>query len=494
MNNTIYSCFKEQVERIPDHIAISDSRRCITYKHLDELIDTIIAQFPSQPRIAGVIMDHGIEMIASIFALLKSGAAYVPAEPDFPEYRIQHMMNECNVDFIITQQKYGDKLKDYKTMYIEQGIMENLMVPSLPDQSTPSSLAYVLYTSGSTGKPKGVMVENRNLCNYVRAFQKEFHPDEKDTMLQYSVCTFDIFVEEVFTTLLSGAKLAIPSPEVRRKLKNLIRFIEMHRVTLISGFPYLLLELNKLDKIPQNLRLLISGGDVLRANYVDHLLPQVDVYNTYGPSETTVCASYYRCNDGMPLHDGTYPIGKPVLGCDMILLDEHLNPVKEGEMGEIFILGEGISRGYIGDRAKENQAFMTDANGRRLYRSGDLATLLPDGNFAFIERKDAQVMILGKRVETGEVENIFCVCDGIEKGVVIPYTDEQGLAYFVAYFVSNKPDIRLSDIRREMIKHLPSYMIPEFFVRMQQLPLNVNGKVDRKALPIVLKEGPLKWN
>ncbi len=175
-------------------------------------------------------------------------------------------------------------------------------------------------------------------------------------MLQHSVCSFDIFVEEVFTTLLSGAALAIPSDEERADVKKLIQFIKRNKVTMLSGFPYLLQEINDLPKIPESLRLLISGGDVIRASYVTNLLGKVEVYNTYGPSETTVCASYCRCTKDNVLEDGTFPVGKSVLGTEIKVMDEEGKKLPDGEVGELCIFGGGVSNGYIGNRFEESQA------------------------------------------------------------------------------------------------------------------------------------------
>ena len=185
-------------------------------------------------------------------------------------------------------------------------------------------------------------------------------------------------MEEVFTSLLNGAALAIPADEDKADIHALMAFVERHHVTMISGFPYLLAEMNHLSVIPSSLRLLISGGDVLRGVYVDHLLNKAEVYNTYGPSETTVCASYYRCNSGTVLEDGTYPIGHPVLGAQIRILDQSGNEVAKGQTGEICIYGGGVSLGYIGDHAEENRAFERQPDGSTMYRSGDLG-LYPAG-------------------------------------------------------------------------------------------------------------------
>ena len=468
-SKTIYDVFKQQVTAQPDAVAVMDEKKCLTYGELDTLATEIADGFPvKEPAKVGIVMNHSVEMIATILAALKLGAAYVPAEPSFPKERIKYMMEDC--DFVVT---------DKGIQHIHNNI------------NKVSDLAYILYTSGTTGKPKGVMVTNENVLHYVRAFQHEFNPQPGDRMLQHSVCSFDIFVEEVFTTLLSGATLCIPSEETKADIHRLMDYIERNQVTMLSSFPYLLLEINKLPRIPHSLRLLISGGDVIRAKYIDRLRTQgVMIYNTYGPSETTVCASYFRVDNAQPLADGTFPIGKAVLGTSIEILDDRLQPVKDGETGEICIFGNGISLGYQGD-VPENANFTTMPDGRRVYRSGDLGYVLPDGNLAFLHRKDKQVMIMGKRVESDAVENVLCDQREVETAVVCPQTDTDGLSYLVAYVVPRSKRFSLNTLKRSLADHLTSFMIPEFFVTMPSLPMTPNGKVDRRALPIVRKEGRL---
>lgn len=485
-SDIIYDLFRQKVQETPSKTAVFDSRRVLTMQELDALAGTIAAMLPEGNSPVGIVMDHSTEMIAAVFAVLRAGRAYVPAEPFFPEERIRFMLQDAGADTVITGPAYEDRFDGFQTVIVRRGLPAN--DHQAAGASSPESIAYILYTSGSTGAPKGVAVRNRNVCHYVRAFAGEFHPGETDTMLQYSVCSFDIFVEEVFTTLLNGAVLAIPSEEDKKDMQHLMDFISRHHVTEISGFPYLLLEMNRLPSIPSCVRLLISGGDVLRASYVDRLVKQTAVYNTYGPSETTVCASYFRCSGNKPLEDGTYPVGKPVAGSQIEIMDENLQPVPAGTVGEICISGGGVSAGYIGERKEENKAFVRRPDGSILYRSGDMGYLLPDGNISFLRRRDSQVMILGKRVEPEEVEAVLYKCPEIESAVVKAYTDEQHLSYLVAYIVV-KTEVTLSAIKKELARFLPAYMIPEFFVRMRDLPLNVNGKVDAGALPVVLKEG-----
>lgn len=490
MKDTIYSLFKDVVNKNKTGAAIIENDRILTFGEFSELVDIIADSFPENIKSVGIVMSHRAELIAAIFAVLKCGAMYVPAEPSFPAGRIQYMMNEADVDLILTEKEYTNKLSGFELRLTDCEICgAEPHAVKREAAGSPEAPAYVLYTSGTTGKPKGVCVSNRNVCHYVRAFADEFHPSAGDIMLQYSVCSFDIFVEEVFASLLNGAALAIPAADDKENVRALMRFAEKHSITMLSGFPYLLAELNHLPEIPVSLRLLISGGDVLRGAYVDKLLSQAEVYNTYGPSETTVCASYYNCNTGTVLEDGTYPIGKAVSGVKIRILDKDGSEAADGETGEICICGGGVSYGYIGGREEENKAFEKLPDGTVMYRSGDLGYVLPSGDIAFLHRKDTQIMIYGKRVEVMEVESELYRCKGVEQAVVRAFTDESGLSYMTAYIVPAGGDIKMSEIRRELSENLTSFMIPEFMVKMPQIPLNSNGKPDMTKLPVVMKEG-----
>ena len=490
MDNTIYGLFQKIVREHKTAPAIIENNRTMTFGELSDMTDMIADSFPDNARAVGIVMRHRAEMIASILAALKTGALYVPAEPDFPSGRIRYMMEESGVDFVLTEMQCAQKLENFKRIYCDCSIC--VAAPGSESRvyaQSPDSLAYILYTSGTTGRPKGVSVTNRNVCHYARAFANEFHPVEGDIMLQYSVCSFDIFVEEVFASLLNGAALAIPSEEDKKDMASLMEFVDRHRVTMLSGFPYLLAEMNHLPSIPASLRLLISGGDVLRGHNVGNLLNQAEVYNTYGPSETTVCASYYRCRGGRVLEDGTYPIGKPVLGASIKILNPDGTETSRGETGEICIFGGGVSNGYIGSHDEENKAFVKLENGAVMYRSGDLGYLLPDGNIAFLRRKDTQIMIYGKRVEVMEVESRLYQCDGVEQAIVRAFTDEEGLSYMIAYIVPSDKELKVSRVRRELSENLTDFMIPEFIVKMPRIPLNVNGKPDMAKMPVVMKAG-----
>ncbi|MDE6317711.1 MAG: amino acid adenylation domain-containing protein [Muribaculaceae bacterium] len=472
---TIYSVFKETAEEHCDAPAIIEDDRTLSFSQFDKMVDAIAAKFyDRRPKSVGIVMHHGAEQIAAMFAVLKSGAFYVPAEPSLPQERIDYMMQTAGVDFIIND-NFCKHLKPADTV--------------TPDLSEPAGMAYVLYTSGTSGKPKGVCVENHSVVNYCEAFEAEFKSGPGDVMLQYSVCSFDIFVEEVYTTLMNGAALCIPSHAIHNgSLAGLLKFAERHGVTIIDGFPYLLAEMNKLGHVPESIKLIISGGDVIRASYITRLKDLgIKIYNTYGPSETTVCSNYFRVDNATPLADGTFPVGNAVKGVEVRILDKDLKEVPKGDVGEICIFGEGVSRGYIND-APEQSNFVTLEDGTRMYRSGDLGYELPDGNIAFLHRRDDQVMILGKRVEPEEVENVLNTCPQVERGVVRAFLDDNGLHYLTAYIIP-KEGATLKEIREFLGERLTDFMVPEFFVKVKGIPLTRRGKVDVEALPVVMKQG-----
>lgn len=477
--NTIYSVFKEWVERQPDAPAIIQDNQSLSFSRLDKMADAILEKIGSEAgKFIGVVMNHGYLQIAAMLAVLKSGAAYVPAEPTLPADRIRYMMRNAGVRLVIDDEFCSD-LKPANENY--------------PDKSEPDGIAYILYTSGTTGRPKGVVIENHSVVNYAKAFENEMKIGPGDIMLQYSICSFDIFVEEVFATLLNGGTLAIPSKEIHNgPLEGLMEFCTRHKVTILDGFPYFVADINhKPELLPATVDLIISGGDVVRENYITNLRGKgVRIYNTYGPSETTVCSNYYRIDNAKALEDGTFPVGKPVMGVEVKILNEKGDEVKDGEIGEICIFGEGVGRGYLGNPPEQSN-FVNLENGGRMYRSGDLGYRMPDGNMAFLHRRDDQVMILGRRVEPEEVENVLNEYKEIDRGVVKAFKDESGLHYLVAYVV---PELgfTLSGLKSWLKSKLSDFMVPEFFVALHKIPLTDRGKVDVAQLPVVLKEGEYK--
>lgn len=496
MNENLVQSFEEQVKKTPARIAVTDLYRSITYDILNQEVNQLARYFRTkyqlkQKEYVGIILDHTCNMIIAILAVLKCGCTYVPMEPDFPQKRIETILNEVNVKLVITEQKYShfsnkkhcvfEFSEQYKS---EIAFMNSEDLNLKIDQDTN---AYVLYTSGSTGKPKGVMVCHRNVINYANAFHHEFSLSESDCMLQNSVCTFDIFVEETFPILLCGGTLAVISQKANKNISSLIDFINSKKVTIISTFPYLYIEFNKMEQLPKSLRVLISGGDILRKEYIDKLINKIDIYNTYGPTETTVCASYYKCSKENFDNYDYIPIGKPILNTDIYLLNNNLDKVQNGEDGEICITGEGVSMGYFNNHEETDKYFIDNPfnPGQIMYKSGDLAKKLEDGNLLFLKRKDKQVMIGGKRVEPLEVESVIEAHPNVNQSIIKVISDEINQNYLVAY-IHSETALNKTDIESYLKQYLPSYMLPSFYVKIPQIPLTLNGKVDRNALPLIL--------
>ena len=489
MEKTIYSRFKELVNNDPDHPAIIDESTCVTYSGLDRFIDTLISRFPSFiPARVGIVMDHSVEMVAALMAVIKSGAAFVAIEPDFPTGRIVSFLVENGVDFVITQEKYAGIVNEFTRLIINSDIYVDPAIHPLPDRSRADRPAYIMYSTTPEGYSLGVAVGNSQVIHFADSFKRTYNISGDDIMLQFSACINNIFIQEIFGALLSGAVIAIPSAETRNDPEKLVKFMDDQYVSVVSGFPYLMMELNAIKALPMTVRLLISSGNILHAAAVNHLLEQVPVYNTYGPAEATVSVTTYCCNTGVVLPDGTFPIGKPMNGTDIMILDEDLNEVAPGKEGEICLVGDGLADYYTGDHRADLQPFANLADGRRVFRTGDMGRQLADGNYVFLRRKNSEVNILGRKVVTGEVERAIRKSDQVEDCAVVHYTDEQGLPYLVAYVVPNSKSFHLSWVKNTMAQYLRSYMIPEFFVLLRALPTDAAGAVNPLALPIVLKD------
>ncbi len=489
MEPTIYSRFKELVNNDPDHPAVIDERACVTYAGLDRLVDTLISRFPSFiPARVGIVMDHSVEMVAAMMAVIKAGAAFVAVEPDFPPGRLVTFLVENGVDFVITQERHAGLLNDFKRLIICREIYIDPALHPLPDRSRADRPAYIIYSSTPDGYPLGVAVGNSQVLHFAESFKKTYNISGDDILLQFSACIMNIFIQEIFGALLSGAAVAIPSAATRNDPEKLVKFIDDQYVTVISGFPYLMMELNAVKALPVTVRLLISSGDVLHAASIGHLLEQVPVYTTYGPAEATVSVTTYCCNTGIVLPDGTFPIGKPMNGTDVMILDENLREVAPGQEGEICLVGDGLADYYTGDHRADLQPFAVIADGRRVFRTGDMGRQLSDGNYVYLRRKDTEVNILGKKVVTGEVERAIRKSDEVDDCTVVHYTDEQGSAYLVAYVVPKTKSFRLSWVKNTMAQYVPAYMIPEFFVLLKALPTDAAGVVNTFALPVVLKD------
>jgi amino acid adenylation domain-containing protein len=418
--------------------------------------------------IVGIQVNPSVEMIVGLLAILKAGGAYLPIDPGCPEARVRYMLEDSCAKLLLTE---VDEFSGNPDIFHPAGC----------GSSDP---AYVIYTSGTTGRPKGVMAEHRNVTAYLHAFYREFDIRSTHTAIQLAAYTFDVFVEEVYPILLRGGKVIIPGASQRTDMELLGRLISRHGVNFIDCTPLLLNEFNKLHFSPSWENIFISGGDVLKGEYVDNLVDVGAVYNTYGPTETTVCATYYRLPDkGTPPRiSSTVPIGKPISNYKVFILDENGYPVPVGVPGELCVSGSGVARGYLNRPELTAEKFIRSYGACTLYKTGDLARWLPDGEIEFLGRIDHQVKIRGFRIELGEIENTLLAHNDISEAVVVRKTDDRGEEFLCGYFVSDNP-VDASQLRDFLGKKLPTYMVPWFFVRLEKMPLTPHGKIDRRALP-----------
>ncbi|WP_426333070.1 amino acid adenylation domain-containing protein [Paenibacillus silvae] len=470
----------------PTKVAIKSKNDSLTYEELNQLSRNISRKLFERnlgsESIIGVYMTRGPLQIATLLAVWRAGAAYLPIDPEYPVERIRFMLEDSKAALLLVDDEINFNTSGTPVWNVrmdrEESVVDDLgalSVEKLPVSS--DALAYIIYTSGTTGKPKGVMVEHKNVMAYITAFLEEFKLNTMDKVLQQASVAFDTYVEEVFPALSVGASLIIVEKDELLQPAQLRERMQNEKVSVISCSPLLLKEINHFNPI-SSLRLAISGGDVLKPEYIDQLIKYCKVYNTYGPSEATVCASYYEVQGG----ETRIPIGRPITNYSLYILDTHFRPVPIGVTGQICIGGAGVSKGYLGNRELTEGKFRNDLlpEETTLYISGDLGRWLPNGNVEYLGRSDQQVNIRGYRIETEEVERALLNHPSIVQTAVIAIQEEE--SFLCAYIVSES-EWTIKELRSYLALQLPSYMIPSFFVKVERIPVTINGKIDVQRLP-----------
>lgn len=496
---SIIEVFERTVRENPEKRAVFSEDKEITYRNLNEKVNQVarkLLEYGAGPEsIIPVMVDPGLEMIIGVLGVLKSGSAYLPIDPSYPDSRIEYIFSDSSPSVILSVSTYQERTdcisgrgrKNFGIIHLDDEALSLLSVENVDILIRENSSSYVIYTSGSTGNPKGVIVTHGNLAGYINAFDKAFHISVNDIVLQQSSFCFDTFIEEVFPVLLKGGGVAIPMRKRIYDMQSLSDFIYNKNVTLISASPLLLNELNRWAPIEKlcKVHTIISGGDVLEKKYIDRLIRIADVYNTYGPTETTVCATFHKCT---PEDENmNVPIGRPFHGYSVYILDENRLPVPIGVEGEICITGCGVARGYLNRRKLSSEKFTDspfdhpkDTNERNpLYLTGDIGRYLPDGTILYTGRKDDMVNIRGYRIEPGEIKSMLLFHKDIEDAAVLSMDNN---SYLCAYFVSTKI-LDSKELRDFLLKKIPVYMVPSFFVGLNEIPVTQNGKIDKKALP-----------
>lgn len=474
-----------------------------TYSELFARVDKMAAHLHANEigpnDIIGVYADRSPEMMVSILGILKAGAAFLPLDPQYPEDRIRFMVEDTGTDLILTQEKYRESLSDLKTDLFFADSEWEMIDTSQADYELPDvgleDLAYIIYTSGSTGTPKGVMVTFGNLLSYTLTAVDEYNLSSDVVTLQFGTMNFDVFTEEVFPTYLVGGTLVLRDESSALGGDSFWSFIEKHQVsfiTLPTAFWHTLctqLQDHHVE-MAASVKLLVLGGEAMSEHMLEiwqnHFGSRVRVMNTYGPSETTVVVTGFNCQD-YDLTKGKVPIGKPFNNVKCYILDEALNECQPGKRGELYISGPQVAKGYLNRPVLTKERFLNNPFDSDLfkvmYKTGDVCSYLSDGNIVFEGRDDSQVKLRGLRIELGEIETALTRLESIKEAVVLVREDEPGDKKIVAYLVSANGDPEPQELRDQLKMVLAGYMIPSAFVPLRNIPLTVNGKVDKKALP-----------
>ncbi|MCD6571340.1 MAG: amino acid adenylation domain-containing protein, partial [Deltaproteobacteria bacterium] len=499
---TLVDLFESKVEDVPDRIAVAFDGNSLTYRELNintnHLAHYLRDKGISPNDLVGIMIESPIETIMAIMGILKAGGVYLPIDPEFPKGRIEYILKDSNAPVIITTEKLSDRLPDYKidTLFLDRdwGAISSCDRTNPDHVNTPEDIAYAIYTSGSTGRPKGTLVPHKGVVNLVYALQKEVYSNYSAPLnvAQVASFTFDASVQQIFASLLLGHRLYPIPGYIKRDMGLLIPYILEHNIEIIDGTPSLwelMVNSGIANKQGLNLKHVIIGGEPLATNLVERFYKgssgrEMKWTNVYGVTESSVDSTYFHV-DLRSLGSTAYvPIGKPIANTRIYILDDNLNLMPVGIPGEMYIGGDGLAKGYLNNPEKTKQNFIQDpfSNNGILYKTGDLGKWLPDGNIEFLGRMDYQVKIRGFRIELGEVETVLSGYPDISDCVVIDKEDSSGTKYLIAYYVSDK-EIPVPDLRGFLGKTLPDYMIPLRFVRLDALPLNPSGKVDRPALP-----------
>lgn len=488
-DDTIVMIFEKRVKKDPDNIAIFCGDRRLTYRELNERANALARLLRSKGMgrndIAAIVADRSIELVIAILAVLKSGGAYVPIDPGYPAERIGYMLEDSKAKLLLTQEDYISRFA-YKGEIIDicsEAVYEGEV--SDPEHiNSPEDLAYVIYTSGSTGKPKGVMLEHRNLANYITWAAKSYLKGELLNFPLYTTISFDLTVTSVFTPLVAGSSIVVFNDDAGDVLIRNV--VGDRRIGVVKATPAHLKLIMNDDNRDSSVRRFIVGGEQLDTELSYKLQEsfggQLEIYNEYGPTEATVGCMIHKY-DIEADRGASVPIGVPAENAQIYLLDKDMNPVPEKVPGEMYISGRGIARGYLGREELTAERFLDNPfiKGGRMYKTGDMARLLPGGKMEYIGRIDQQVKIRGYRIELGEIENRLLKHESVEQAVVVD-RNSGGEKYLAAYLVA-RTDIPAVELREHLLKELPEYMVPSYFVRLDSIPLTVNGKVNKGALP-----------
>ncbi|HFE53048.1 MAG TPA: amino acid adenylation domain-containing protein, partial [Bacteroidetes bacterium] len=503
----VHRMFSTRAGQSPDAPAVLHGEQVWTYGELEarsnRLSRFLVDRGVEREDVVAVLLERSVDLLVSMLAVLKAGAAYVPVDPSLPVERLSHILRESGARVVLTSGELPNGLGDGSWSVFDLEKLE----PEISTLSTkapevhvePENLAYVIFTSGSSGQPKGVAVQHGGLANHVLTLTEAMGLGEGERVLQYITPSFDASAEEIYPTLAAGATLVLPPSAKELSATDVVRIAEESHVTVLHlPVPIWHLIVDTLHeegrRFPASVRLVMVGGEapaVGKLSEAASLLDRpLDFMNLYGPTEATITSTFYRLRlePGQEVRLPVVPIGKPIANVRTCVLDRGLNPVPVGVVGELFIGGAGVSRGYLGRPDLTAEAFVPDPfaerAGARMYRTGDLVRLNRDGDLVFVGRLDFQVKIRGLRIELGEIEHHLAAHPGVKQAVVEAKSTPRGVQ-LVAYVIPVDRDaLTPRDLREHLKARLPDYMVPAHYLFLDSFPTTPSGKIDRRRLPV----------
>jgi len=492
----IHQQFEVQVEQNPDAIAVVFEDEKITYAQLNQRANQLAHYLQSlgvKPEVlVGICIERSVEMVVGLLAILKAGGAYVPFDPHYPEDRLSYMLNDSGIKVLLSQKSLASTLAPHQAQVFcldsDWQQVTKYSQANLNIDIGTENLAYVIYTSGSTGKPKGVMNTHRGIHNRLCWMQEAYGLNGSDRVLQKTPFSFDVSVWEFFWTLMMGATMVVAKPEGHKDSNYLIDLITKQQITTMHFVPSMLQVFLQEPKVSQcsSLKRVFCSGEALpfelTKRFFDRL--QCQLHNLYGPTEATIDVTFWQCQPEDNLQ--VVPIGRPIANTQTYILDQHLQPLPIGVLGELHLGGVNLARGYLNRPELTDEKFianpLTNEISPRLYKTGDLARYRHDGNIEYMGRIDHQVKLRGFRIELGEIEAVLDTHPQVQQAVVLATEDPTGNKRLVAYLATDEKP-KVSQLRDFLAAKLPEYMVPGIFITLDTIPLTPNGKVDRRALP-----------
>ncbi len=487
----IEELFKVQADQHPDRVAVEFEDRRLTYAELDNHSDALAAELRREQiepgALVGLCMGRSMDMVVGILAILKAGGAFMPLDPEFPDERIRFMIEDSGTRLILTQSSLRSKVAAHNgsTICVDQlDLADRDVAVPLPADLNSESIAYVIYTSGSTGKPKGVQLTHRNLVNLLNSISREPGFTDQDVMLAVTTVSFDIAMSELFLPLTNGGKLVVANQKTVTDGHLLAVLLEESGATFMQPTPATWRMLLQVGWQGNDKLKMICTGEALPRDLAKELIPKGDsLWNLYGPSETTIWSTGCRVLSA----EGPITIGRPIDNTKIYILDDSLQPVPLGILGDLYIGGHGLAQGYLNRPQLTAERFVADPFSSnlddRMYKTGDLARYLPDGDIEFLGRIDNQVKIRGYRIELGEIEAVLSMQPQVHDSAVVAREFSPGDVRLVAYVVSlTDAAVNSTELQATLRDKLPNYMVPSSVIVLDELPRTPNGKIDRKTL------------